>query len=171
MAHLFRVNFICNHVNGLVETGRVVLLAEGHEQAFDLLCAHMNLPPSRTRVIEGVKLKPAIYTVETHQEYPTTKVSMRTARVPSAPPVTHRYHIAVDVSNVKGVSETQVLRKVAEELHARGTHSRLRHGLQMSINCEEVGEPQRRTDGTMARIEMYGASPAGRVQGGQVRGK
>jgi hypothetical protein len=169
MSHLFRLNFVTNHVNGLVETGRVLLLAESHEQAFDLLCAHLNLPSSRTRVIEGLKLKPSFYTVETHQEYPTTKVSMRTAHDPTRPPlVSHRYHIAVDVSNVKGVSETQVLRKVAEELHARGTHSRLRHGLQMSINCEEIGESERAAGmGTLEAIEFY--RPASKpLQGGRV---
>ena len=78
--HMFRVDFVCNHVNGLVETGKVLVVAESHDQARDLVCSQLNLPPTRTRTIASDKIKPPCYTIETHQSYPTTKVSMRTQR-------------------------------------------------------------------------------------------
>lgn len=171
MAHMFRISFVCNHVNNLVETGKVIILAESHEQAIDLTCAHLNLPPSRTRALESTKLKPSCYVVETHQDYPNARVSMRTQRDPTAPPApVHRYQVTVEVSGARGQTETQALRKVAEDLQARAMHSPTRHHLNMSINCNEI-EDHGRSNGTMARVEMFGARSQGRVNGGSVRGR
>jgi hypothetical protein len=166
MPHMFRVTFVTNHVNSMVETGKVLVLAEGHEQALDIVCRQLNLPPSRTRALDSQKIKPPCYTVETSQNYPTTKVSMRSQRdAPLAP--TQRFHIVVDAST-HGQSEQQVLRKIGEELQARGAQTRLRHNIPMKIECETV-TPSSGPPSALEKIEMF--QPRDRVQGGPVRSK
>jgi hypothetical protein len=165
MAHMFRVDYITNHVSGLVETGKVIVVAESHEQAHDVVTTQLNLPPSRTRC-ESSKIKPPCFVAETSQYYPQAKVSVRSQRdAPLAP--THRFHITVD-ANTHGQSEQQVLRKIGEELQARGAQTKLRHNIPMSIACETIS-PSSSPPSGLEKIEMYGAR--GKVQGGQVRGK
>jgi hypothetical protein len=169
MAHMFRIDFITNHVNGMVEAGKIIVVAESHEQAADLVCQQCNLPPSRTRC-ESTKIKPPLYQVENRQSYPEKKAStIRTQREPPLP--VQRFFIEVTASNVSGHSEHQVLRKVGEELCARGMQTKLRHHLQMSVDCrtaDDTTAPGSQTP--MEKIEMYGQRN-GRVQGGQVRGR
>jgi hypothetical protein len=164
--HLFRVDFITNHANGLVETGKVLVMAESHDMAHDLTAVQLNLPASRTR-FDSSKIKPPCYQVDNNQYYPNKKVSVRSARDTELAPV-QRYHITVQASNVGGQSEQQVMRKVGEELQARGTQTRLRHNLQMAIECS-TAETQSKPPSTMEKIEMFGAKAAGRVQGGRVK--
>lgn len=165
MAHMFRVDYISNHANGLVETGKIIVVAESHDMARDLVCQQLNLPSSRTRC-DSSKIKPPCYPIESHQTYPTTKVSVRSQRdAPLAP--TQRFHITVDAST-HGQSEQQVLRKVGEELQARGAQARLRHNIPMKIECETVQSPSS-APSPLEKLEMYG--PRSRVNGGQVRGK
>jgi hypothetical protein len=161
---MFRVDFITNHANGMVEAGKVIVLAESHDMAHDLVCTQLNLPPSRTRC-DSAKIKPPCYAVENRQSYPTTKKSMRSARDLSP---TQRYQITVQASNVNGQSEQQVLRKVGEELCARGTQTRLRHNLQMSIECE-TGDKRASPPSALEKIEMF--RPSNPVQGGRMRGR
>jgi hypothetical protein len=166
MAHMFAVDYICNHVSGLVETGKVIVLAESHEQAHDIATTQLNLPPSRTRC-ESSKIKPPCYVAAMSQYYPNSKVSVRSQRdAPLAP--THRFHITVD-ANTHGQSEQQVLRKIGEELQARGAQTKLRHNIPMSIACETV-DAKASAASPMEKIEMYGRQ-GGRVTGGRTGSK
>jgi hypothetical protein len=165
---MFRIQFICNHANSMIEQGKALVVAESHEQALDLICTQLNLPPSRTRALDSIKIKPSCYVVESQQIYPTTKVSMRSQRDAPLAPV-QRYHITVD-ANTHGQTEQQVLRKIGEELQARGAQTKLRHNIPMSISCETV-EKTSSPETPLERIETYRPSVNRRVQGGQVRGK
>jgi hypothetical protein len=168
MAHMFRIDYITNHVNGMVESGKIIVVAESHEQAADLVCVQLNLPPSRTRC-ESAKIKPPLYQVENRQSHPAEKkVAIRSQREPPLP--TQRFYIEVTASNVSGQNEHQVLRKVGEELCARGMQTRLRHHLQMSVDCHTSDDAKAGPASPMEKIEMYGRHN-GRVQGGQVRGR
>jgi hypothetical protein len=160
------VDYTTNHVNGMLETGKVIVIAESHEMAHDLVCQQLELPPSRTRC-ESAKIKPPCYSVGNKQSYPDKKVSVRSAREPLAP--RQKFHVTVTASNVNGQSELQAMRKVGEELCARGTQSHVRHNLEMSVDCS-TSETSSKSPNTMEKIEMYGARN-GRVQGGQVRGR
>ena len=77
MPHMFRVDYCCNHINTVVESGRAIVMAESHQQALDIICDQFCLPPSRTRAIESVKVKPPIFSVDAHQSYPDRKISQR----------------------------------------------------------------------------------------------
>src|SRR5262245_28787017 len=157
MAHMFRVDFITNHVNGLVETGKVIVLAESHQMANDIVATQMNLPVSRTR-FDSAKIKPPCYSVENHQSYPNKKISIRSQRdAPLAP--TQRFRLTVDAST-HGQSEQQVLRKVGEELQARGMQTRLRHNIPMKIECESV-EPSTGPPHPLEKIQMFRPGASG----------
>jgi hypothetical protein len=161
MSHMFRVDYITNHANGMVETGKVLVLAESHDMAHDLVCQQLNLPTSRTRC-DSTKIKPPCYAVENGQHHPQAKVSVRSQRdAPLAP--TQRFHITVDAST-HGQSEQQVLRKIGEELQARGAQTRLRHNIPMKIECEPV--EKKAPMSPMEKIEMY--APRKPTQGGKV---
>jgi hypothetical protein len=165
---MFRVDFVTNHVNGLVETGKVIVLAESHDMAHDIVATQLNLPISRTR-FDSSKIKPPCYSVDSNQYYPNKKVSLRSARATDLAPV-QRYQITVQASNVNGQSEQQVMRKVGEELQARGTQTRLRHNLEMSVDCSTVNEPTK-PPSALEKIEMFQPRAKRGVQGGQMRGK
>ena len=168
MSHMFRVDFITHHANGTVETGKVIVLAESHDQARDIVCAQLKLPTSRTQA-ETTKVKPPCYQVESHQDSVHKKPSVRSQREPLAP--TQRYQITVQATNVHGQSEQQVMRKVGEELQARGAQTKLRHNINMSIDCSAADNAPKGSPSTLEKIEMYGVQSGGRVSGGQVRGK
>jgi hypothetical protein len=168
MSHMFRVDFICNHANGMVESGRSIVVAESHEQVIDIICTLQNLPPSRTRIIDSVKIKPPCYSVETRQSHPNAKPAMRNQRDGLEPQ--QRYQLFVQVSNVYAHGENQALRKAGEELIARGMQTRLRHNLEMMIDCSEGSSTSPRKTSPLERIEMLGARANKRgLQGGRVK--
>src|SRR5262245_1953567 len=106
MSHMFQIEFITNHVNGMVETGTVLVVADSHEQAQDLVCLQLNLPPSRTRLNECFKVKPPCYVLSNRQVKPSVKkVQMR----PSERSMPERYNFFIQVSNVFGHSERQAI--------------------------------------------------------------
>jgi len=170
MAHMFRVDYATNHVNGMVETGKIIVVAESHEMAHDLTCRQLQLPASRTR-FDSVKIKPPCYAIENRQSYPEKKMgSIRTQRDPrEAPAPMQKFHITVEASNVNGQSELQVMRKLGEELTARGMQSHVRHGLQMSVDCSASEDTPTKPPSGLEKIEMLGVRS--KVQGGQVRGR
>ena len=165
MAHMFKLDFICNHVNSMVESGQAVVVAELHEQAVDIVCTQLGLPPSRTRC-ESVKVKPPCHVVRNHQSHPNARPVVRNGAVG---PVQH-YQLAVLASNVHGTSEEQIIRKVGEELSARGVGRRLAHGLDMSVEVWPVSKGAGGAASALERIEMYG-SRRGKVSGGRVGGR
>src|SRR5262245_36721115 len=60
--HMFRLEYVTNHANGVVESGKVIVCADSHDQALDVICVQLDLPPSRTRILQSIKVKPACYT-------------------------------------------------------------------------------------------------------------
>lgn len=167
MAHMFLVEYVTNHVNGMVESGKVIVIADSHEQTHDVVCQQLQLPTSRTRCEAG-KIKPPCYSLESHESYPDKKPSM--VRPDREREVRVRFNATIVVSNVVGHSERQVIRKIGEELIARGMQARLRHHLQMTVDCSpsDIPEPSRRSLGAMEKIEMFRPT-AGRVQGGRIK--
>lgn len=163
MPHMFRIDFVTNHANGLIESGKVIVTADSHELAQDIICQQLNLPPSRTR-FESQKIKPPCYQIESQQTYPDKKTTKRTARDLPGPP--GRFQVTVVASNVNAQNEQHALRKVGEELCARGTQTRLRHNLQLAIDCSTTAVPSRPMS-PLEELEMF--QPKGRVQGGRVR--
>lgn len=166
MSHMFIIEYLTNHVNGMVEAGKVIVVADSHEQASDVVCQQLQLPASRTRC-ESTKIKPPCYPLETHESYPEKKrVPMYREREPET---RTRWSVTVTASHVVGQNERQVLCKVAEDLIARARQTRLRHHLEMSVDCSETNPPAGRT-GMMEKIELLRPT-GGRVQGGPMRGK
>jgi hypothetical protein len=129
--HLFQIEFITNHASGLIETGKALLLADSHEQAYDFVCVHLNLPKSRTRVIECFKVKPPCHVLSNRQFQESPN---RVSRPPGERSIPERYNFFIQVSNVIGHSEHQALRKIGEELQARGSQRALLHNLEISID-------------------------------------
>jgi hypothetical protein len=169
MPHMFRIEYVTNHASGQVETGKILVVAESHEQAHDLTCQFYNLPPTRTRFVVSDKVRPPIIRIDTNQYYPNTRVSVRSARERELAPI-QRHQVTVQASNVSGQNEQQAIKKVSEELWARAKQSQLPHHLQMSVDCEIVAE-KTSPPSTLEKIEMFGARPGGRVQGGKTQGK
>jgi hypothetical protein len=164
MPQMYRVDYITNHAGGMVETGKVIVLAESQEEAHKIVAAEQNLPPSRTR-FDATKIKPPCYPVETNQAYAGPKTSVRARG--DAPLVPSRsYHVVIDAI-AHGRYERQVLYKVAEDLHARAAGRQSRHNVSMAITCQAAG-PQASPRTGMGAIETY--RPATKpIQGGRVR--
>jgi len=172
MAHMFLIDYIANHVNGMVESGKALVVADSHDQAHDLLCLQMQLPPTRTRS-ESMKIKPPCYSLQSRESHPDkTPASDRTRAPQRERDPRMRFHVNVTTTNVVGHNERQVLRKIGEELIARGMQASARHHLQMTVDCWLAAESatSARSMTPMEKIETYGAR-SGRVQGGQVRGR
>jgi hypothetical protein len=166
---MFLVDFITNHINGVVETGKVIVVADSHALAIDIVATHLNLPPSRTR-FDTEKKKPPFFSVENHQHYPTKRPVIRTEIGDSTAP--QHYQILVQASNVLGRSEQQAIRKLGEELQARGSQTRLRHNLELLIECTTADKQRSTPINALEKIEMYGARSAKRaVQGGRAQGR
>lgn len=165
MPHMFRVDYITNHAGGMVETGKVIVLAESQDEAFKIVAAEQNLPASRTR-FDATKIKPPCYPVETNQAYVNAKTTLRRTR-DDAPLVPSRsYHVVIDAV-AQGRYERQVLYKVAEDLHSRAAGRPPRHNVSMAITCQAAG-PQASPRTGMSEIETY--RPATKpIQGGRVR--
>ena len=164
MAHMFKIDFICNHVNSMVESGRAVVVAESHEQAMDIVCQQLSLPASRTRCTESVKVKPPCHVIESRQSHPKAQPVAHNGR--GVGPVQH-YAMAVLASHVHGTSEDQAIRKVGEELAARGQQRRQLHGLDLSVEVWPVQQGAKGAASALERIEMYGTRK-GKVSGGRV---
>ena len=166
--HMFRIEYVSNHASGIVESGKVIVMCDSHEQALDIICLQLNLPPSRTRVLQSNKIKPPCYPVESRQSYPTVKVSSRAGR--DEPPQEHRnFSVVITASNVRGGGERQVLRKIGDELQSRAAMLPSRHNLELSVECSTHNGRDRAPSG-LARLEMLRPG-SHRVQGGQMRGK
>lgn len=166
--HMFRVDFVTNHVSGMIETGKIIVMAESHDQANDIVVEMMKLPASRTRC-ESSKIKPAFYKVESRQGYPSKKTGTWSSAYGADTTIFQRYQVMIEVTNVTGGNEQEVLRKIGEELQARGAQTKRRHNLQMLINCFPGQRPSAPAT-AMEKIEAYGKR-GGRVSGGQVRGR
>jgi hypothetical protein len=135
MPHMFKIEFITNQVDGLTKGGKVLVVAESHEQAFELVCAHLKLPISRTRVLDSFKIKPPCYSIEVHEHHLNAKASVRHAGVARTNvSSSQRYTLTVHAS-VHGQSEQQIMRKVGEELQARGANMQTKHNLIMEVDC------------------------------------
>lgn len=166
--HMFRIEYVTNHANGIVESGKVIVMCDSHEQAIDIICLQLNLPPSRTRVLQSNKIKPPCYPVESRQSHPSAKVSMRSQR--DVPPPEHQnFSVTITASNVRGGGERQVLRKIGDELQSRAAMLPSRHNLELSIECATRNGRDRAPTG-LARLEMLRPG-AHRVQGGPMRSK
>src|SRR5262245_1549560 len=162
MPHMFRVDYITNHAGGMVQTGKVIVLAESQEEAHKIVAAEQNLPPSRTR-FDATKIKPPCYPVETNQAYAGPKTSVRTrADAPLVP--SRNYHVLIDAI-ANGRYERQVLYKIAEDLHSRAAGRPPRHNVTMAVTCQPAG-PQASPRTGMDAIETY--RPATKpIQGGR----
>jgi hypothetical protein len=167
MAHMFLVEYVTNHVNGMVESGKVIVIADSHEQTHDVVCQHMQLPTSRTQCKAG-KIKPPCYVVKSRESYPDKQPSAA-ARPDREREPRVRYNATIAASNVAGRSEREVLRKIGEELVARGMLTQLRHHLQMTVDCSPAGNSKSPLS-AMQKIEMYRPTGWG-MQGGPVRGR
>jgi len=163
--HMFHVDFITNHPNGLVQQGKVLVVADSHEQASDVVCMHLNLPPSRTRC-DSYKIKPPLQ-VLSERQFQQSATRRRESAPPSERSVPAAYTFNIQASNVIAHSEGQALRKIGEELQARGARTPLRYNLELSIDTSitERGSGSRRS--TLEAIEFYRPStkpmPGGRV--------
>jgi len=163
MPHMFRVDYITNHASGMVQTGKVIVLAESQEEAHKIVAAEQNLPPSRTR-FDATKIKPPCYPVETNRAYggPKTSAVRRRDDAPLVP--SRNYHVIIDAV-ASGRYERQVLYKIAEDLHARAAGRPPRHNVSMAITCQAAG-PQASPRTGMDTIETY--RPATKpIQGGR----
>jgi len=166
MAHMFHLEFITNHANGQVETGTVLVLADSHEQARDFVCMQLNLPPSRTRIAECFKVKPPCHVLSNRQFHQSSGSHQPRDGQRGLP---ERYNFFIQVSNVIGHSEQQALRKIGEELQARGSQRALKHNLEIAIDATTVG-PTSGKRSTLETIEFY--RPASKpMQGGRVARK
>lgn len=163
MAHLFRVDYITNHAGGIVETGKVIVLAESQEEAHKIVAAEQRLPPSRTR-FDATKIKPPCYAVENHQAHVSAKTTVRARS--DAPLVPSRSFRVIIDAVAHGRYERQVLFKVAEDLHCRAAGRPPRHNVTMAVKCEAAGSQASPRTG-MDTIETY--RPATKpIQGGRV---
>lgn len=165
MPHMFRVDYITNHASGMVETGKVIVIAESQDEAYKIVAHEQNLPPSRTR-FDATKIKPPCYPVETNRAYVGHKPGAVRSR-DDAPLVPSRsYHVIIDAV-AHGRYERQVLFKVAEDLHLRARGQLPRHNVTMAVTCQPAG-PQASPRTGMTEIETY--RPATKpIQGGRVR--
>jgi len=170
VSHMFLMNYVTSHASGMVESGKAVVAAESHEQAHDLLCLQLQLPPSRTRS-ESIKIKPPCYTLESRERHPETKPSQQ-ARPEREREQRTRFHANISVSNVVGHNERQVLRKIGEDLFSRGMQTQSKHHLQLTVDCWQADGPEApsRSMSPMEKIETY-ATRNGRVQGGLTKGR
>src|SRR4030095_5649286 len=113
MPQTYRVDYITNHAGGQVETGKVVVLADNHELALEIVAAQLNLPPSRTR-FDTTKIKPPCYAVESNHGYATHKPSVH-ARGDAPLVPSRRFHFTIDAS-AAGRTEREVLYKIDGDL-------------------------------------------------------
>jgi hypothetical protein len=162
---MYQVDYITNHVNGMVESGCAIILADSQVLAIDLIERELNLPPSRTRC-EVAKIKPPVYKVKSRQSYPAADKKPQMRAFSDASDMRH-FHVLIEVTRVRAESEDQACRRIGEELIGRANKLRNRHHLEMSVQCFD-GKPRASGPlGTMAKIEMSRPS-RGRVQGGRM---
>jgi hypothetical protein len=173
MSQMYEVAFQAHFAN-VVDIGKVIVCAPSQEGAVDMAITLLELPRSVTRC-EVRRIKPSIWQLERREISKDDGSSRKNTGGPRPITPFSRFHLQIDAV-ISARSEFQVIRRVAEALlervSGRKTQDTRNQALDIIVDCKPLHESAaHHQQSTLERIEIFGARAAGRVQGGQVRGK